>query len=176
MRTMAELEALAAKLPAAPTQSGAVALVVVRKGGGVHQTPQSARLTVQGGVQGDRWFDSEDRTRSKQVTLMNADIAKLVADDQPLHLPGDNFMVQLDLSEDNLPPGTELRIGTARLAVTDDPHRGCKKFAARFGKDAMRWLNAKSRWSERLRGVHCEVIGDGDVAVGDRVEVVRRTT
>ena len=174
MRDTRQLNKAAANLPSPLTDRGTVHLIVARVGDGQHQTPQRGVLDVDKGLVGDRWADGEEPNREQQVTLMNVHIAELVADGQPLHLPGDNFLVDLDLSEDALPVGTQLRVGTALLEITAKPHRGCKKFAERFGKDAMKWLNHKSRWSRRLRGVHAHVLQGGAVAVGDAVVVVKK--
>lgn len=178
MRTQIELERLYEALPKPSNpdghvrQHGRVRLVVLRKGDGVHETPDAAELTPDVGIVGDRWADGEAPETGRQVTLMNVEVARLVADGLPLHLPGDNFLVDLDLSEDALPVGTLLRAGTAVLRISEEPHRGCKKFAQRFGKDAMRWLNAKHRWPLRLRGVNCSVVGAGRIAIGDAIEVI----
>ena len=45
--------------------------------------------------------------------------------------PGTIWFVDLDLSDDNLPPGTRLAVGPTLLEITAVPHKGCKKFAAR---------------------------------------------
>ena len=52
---------------------------------------------------------------------MRADVARLIADGQDLSLFGDNLLVELDLSVENLPAGTRLRIGTALCEVTPLP-------------------------------------------------------
>jgi MOSC domain-containing protein YiiM len=105
------------------------------------------------------------------VTLMNVRVTELIcADGQPLDLPGDNFLVDLDLSEEALPAGTRLRIGSALLEVSAEPHTGCKKFSARFGLDALLWVNEHR--DRRLRGMNCRVVEPGAVAVGDAVAVV----
>ena len=53
-----------------------------------------------------------------------------------LALAGDQLFIDLDLSADNLPPGTRVALGSAVIEVTEEPHTGCSKFAARFGIDA----------------------------------------
>jgi MOSC domain-containing protein YiiM len=82
-------------------------------------------------------------------------------------LAGDQLFVDLDLSTANLPPGTRLRLGTAVIEVTEFPHRGCAKFAARFGKDAMRVFNSPEGRDLNLRGVNARVVEPGTVRTGD---------
>jgi MOSC domain-containing protein YiiM len=106
-----------------------------------------------------------------QVTLMNATVAELVAAGrQPLHEAGDNLLVDFDISVDNAPPGTRLRLGGVVLEVTEMPHTGCSKFAGRFGQDALRWANWRHWRERRLRGVNCRVVESGTVRVGDAIE------
>jgi hypothetical protein len=127
MRTYDELESLYAAAAATdpePRDAGTVRLVCVRKGKGLHETPTQVAVTVERGVEGDRWFDDAERKVGQQVTLMSARVAALIAgDDIPLHMAGDNFLVDLDLSVAALPVGTRVRIGSALLEVTPDPHR-----------------------------------------------------
>ena len=168
MRGYDELERLWRASPPPPRDRGTVRLICLRLGGGVHACPARVRLTPEGGVEGDRWKGSQEL----QVTLMNVRAAELVAAEHaPLHAAGDNFLVDLDLSAEALPAGTRLRLGSALLEVSKKPHTGCSKFNARFGPDALRWVNADDR--RRLRGVNCRVVGAGDVALGDAVEIVR---
>ena len=89
--------------------------------------------------------------------------------DTAVHMAGDNLLVDLDLSEAALPVGARLRAGTAVLEVSDQPHLGCKKFQARFGDEALRWINAEEHRSRRLRGVNCRILAGGRVAVGDPI-------
>ena len=135
---------------------------------GVHETPERVQVSVEDGVAGDRWAAGR-RDRDAQVTLMNVRVAELIGG--PLDLAGDNFQVDLDLSEEALPVGTQLRIGSALLEVSPAPHTGCRKFRERFGLDALKWAN--DHRDRRLRGMNCRVLEAGAVAVGDRVEVDR---
>lgn len=170
MRGYDELERLWRESPPAPRDRGSVRLICLRLGGGVHACPARVRLTPEGGVEGDRWKGNPEL----QVTLMNVRAAALVAADHaPLHAPGDNFLVDLDLGEEALPAGTRLRLGAALLEVSKKPHTGCSKFSARFGAEALRWINADAHRARRLRGINCRVVGEGEVAVGDAVEIVR---
>jgi MOSC domain-containing protein YiiM len=124
-------------------------------------------VTVEGGLVGDRWARGR-RDLDAQITLMNVRVAELIGG--PLDLPGDNFQVDLDLSEEALPVGTRLRLGEALLEVSPAPHTGCKKFRERFGLDALTWVN--DHRDRRLRGMNCRVLEAGTVAVGDPVAVV----
>jgi MOSC domain-containing protein YiiM len=104
---------------------------------------------------------------------MNARAATLVAGaGEHGGLAGDQVYVDLDLSYDNIPPGTRLELGTAVIEVTAAPHRGCAKFAARFGKDALRFVNSIVGQELNLRGINAKVVVDGTVRVGDAVRKV----
>ena len=79
------------------------------------------------------------------MTLMNARVIALLAGDRERWpLAGDQLYVDLDLSPENLPPGTRLTIGSALVEVTDVPHTGCAKFTERFGPAAIRFVNSPS--------------------------------
>jgi MOSC domain-containing protein YiiM len=73
----------------------------------------------------------------------------------------------MDLSGQNLPPGTRLAIGDAIIEITAPPHTGCKKFAARFGRDAMVFVNSGQGKKLNLRGINAKVVESGDISVGD---------
>jgi MOSC domain-containing protein YiiM len=170
LRTIEELEAAWVAAPETPGGE-AVELICVRRVGGVHETPERVEVTVEGGVEGDRWALGERPNLEAQVTLMNIRVVDLITHDGvALDASGDNFLVDLDLSEDALPVGTRLRIGTAVLEVSAEPHTGCKKFRERFGLDALKWVN--DHRDRRLRGMNCRVLEAGAVAVGDSVSVV----
>lgn len=172
--SFAALEAGLAQLPPPAADSGAVALVVVRPGVDRRETPTSVRLTVDGGLEGDRWSLRSGPNPQNQITVIRADTARLIADGQPLELFGDNLVVELDVSEGNLPAGTRIRIGTALCEVTPLPHTGCSKFRARFGADALEFVNGSDFKALRLRGIHVRVIEPGEVGPGDTATVVSR--
>lgn len=175
MRTRIELERLLSESPPIPRDRGRVDLLVVRRAPGKHETPAQAEVTREHGMTGDRWEKGFGwlRDPDRQLTLMMTRVAELVCDGQPLHLPGDNLLVSLDLGERALPIGSRLRAGGALLEVTRKPHLGCKKFLARFGADALAWVNDEQGKARKLRGINCRVIEPGIIGVGDVIEVVR---
>ena len=105
-----------------------------------------------------------------QLNVMGARAAALVAGDRyRWPLAGDQLFLDLDLSVANLPPGTRLALGAATIEVTAEPHTGCAKFAARFGADALRLVNAEEGRELNLRGVCARVVEPGTVRTGDAV-------
>ena len=73
----------------------------------------------------------------------------------------------MDLGPENLPPGTRLSIGGAIIEITEPPHTGCKKFARRFGTDAMVFVNSGVGKKQNFRGINARVVQSGDIRVGD---------
>ncbi|RIL05387.1 MAG: MOSC domain-containing protein [Proteobacteria bacterium] len=172
-KTEAALTAGLRGLPAAPRDAGRVALIV-RRVNGVRETPERVRLCTEGGVPGDDWTRRPPRDPDAQLAVLRHDVARLVANGQPLTLFGDNLLVELDVSAANLPVGTRLRVGAARVAMTPKPHNGCAKFRARFGPDALRFVQHAPTRDQNLRGVYWRVLEPGEVAVGDAIEVLAR--
>ena len=105
-----------------------------------------------------------------QLNLMNARVAMLVAQKADRRaLAGDQLYIDLDLSDANLPAGTELEIGSAVIKVTDQPHTGCRKFVEHFGIDAMKWVNSPIGRELNLRGINARVVRPGKISVGEIV-------
>jgi hypothetical protein len=160
-----------------PPDHGRVDLIVRRPAENAREALDEARLDRAEGLVGDSWRarpSSLTRDRSPhpdmQLTLMNCRVAALVAGgDERRQLAGDQLYVDLDLSEANLPPGTRLTVGSAVIAISDKPHRGCKKFAARFGQDALLFVNSPVGRKLRLRGVNAKIVTSGTVRVGDGI-------
>ena len=84
-------------------------------------------------------------------------------------LAGDQLYVDLDLSIENLPAGTRLAVGDAVIEVTPEPHTGCAKFSARFGTEALKFVNKSPGRELRLRGVNTRVVTPGTVRAGDAI-------
>jgi MOSC domain-containing protein YiiM len=123
---------------------------------------------------GDRWALEDKYGPAYQLATTRADFARVIANGQPLPLHGDNLYVQLDLSANNLPPGSLCRLGEAVLRVTPQPHNGCKKWVQRFGLAAMH-LNLDPGYRElRLRGIYFQVVEAGRVRLGDNLVVLER--
>lgn len=174
--TIQELQAGASELPGASPERSILDAVVSRTELGHRALSGPMLLTIAGGVPGDGWIRKEGATVDSQITVMETSVAELIANGQPLALFGDNLFVDLDLSIGNLPPGSRVTIGGALLEVTTKIHKGCKKFAARFGVDALRFVSTPVGRARRFRGMYLRVVEEGDVAPGDAVTVVERSS
>ena len=161
-------------MPRAPRERGRVELIVARREGGRRESPDRVRLEAQAGVPGDAWGRQPEPHAERAITVMQVDVAGLIANGQPLTLFGDNLFLSLDLSVDNLPPGSRVRAGGAVLEVTAMPHNGCRKFRARFGADALRFVSAPELRHRNLRGIYLRTLHGGEIARGDPVEVIVR--
>lgn len=168
----ATLESLLRALPAPPLDQATVVLLVLRQPDEKRVEPARIRLDPVEGAVGDRWSQGASPKLEAQVTLMRADVAGLLSPDPGIF--GDNVFATLDTSAQNLPPGTVLRLGTARLVVTPKAHTGCYKFAARAGADALALTREPAWVGHQLRGVHLRVLEGGEVGVGDAVIVEHR--
>ena len=173
-QTLDRLKAGLAHIEDSPKDEGALRLIVQRPGIGEREIVNEAQLDTAIGLVGDSWSTRSARPRSRppgsdaQLTIMNARAIALVAQSQDRWaLAGDQLYVDLDLSDDNLPAGTRLGIGTAIIEVTLEPHTGCRKFAERFGVDATKFVNSKTGRRLRLRGINARVVQSGTIRVGD---------
>ncbi len=155
----------------APLQNdGTIHTLVIRLGDGAHETPGAITLHEELGVLGDRWYRAPKRTIEAQVTLIERRVAAILAGaPERWHVPGDNLVVDLDLSHAALPAGARIASGDVVLEITEKPHSGCDKFRARFGDDALRWVNQREHRGDRLRGLHVRVLRGGVLRVGDRL-------
>ena len=171
---LSALESGLRTLPALPADTGRLTLIVRRPAEGSRETPERLRLTPDDGVPGDSWGRNPKRDFAAQIAVMQRNVAELIANGQPLTLFGDSLFVDFDLSLENLPIGSRLRVGGAVVEVTPMPHNGCSKFKARFGADALFFVNAKPTRRLNLRGIYWKVIEAGEVRVGAPIEIVSR--
>jgi MOSC domain-containing protein YiiM len=170
-----ELEAGLSEIRRSPRDEGALRAVVIRPETDARVSLSECELSAERGVHGDNWAKGcwlslpDGRPHpGVQVTLMNARTIALVAQDEARWpLAGDNLYVDLDLSPDNLPPGTRLAIGLAVLEITAVPHNGCSKFAERFGLEATRFVNSKVGKQLHLRDIYARIVQPGTITVGD---------
>jgi len=174
--TTTELEGGLPEILRAPTDVGRVDLIVRRPQEGERELLEQAELDLRLGVVGDRWSrraGPRGPNPDAQVTLMSSRAAQLAARSKDRWaLAGDQLYVDLDLSEENLPAGTRLMLGSAVLELTAVPHTGCKKFVERFGLETMKFYNSPVGRSLRLRGANAKVVQAGSVRVGDSVRKV----
>ena len=158
-----------------PADNGELKLIVRRPDIEQRDTAQQARLDVDQGLVGDNWLARGSRDMpdgvsdpEMQLNIMNTRVIDRVAGSADRWaLAGDQLFIDIDLSPDNLPPGTQLELGEAVVEITAPPHTGCKKFAARFGTDAVVFVNAGRGKTLNFRGICAKVVKSGDIHVGD---------
>lgn len=177
-RSTTALEAGLDHLRASPPTDGTLELIVRRPAVDEREILAEAQLDPSVGLVGDTWAERgstktpDGRAHpDKQLTMMNARLAALVAGDDHNRwaLAGDQLYADLDLSATNLPPGTRLSVGDAVIEVTSEPHTGCAKFGARFGPDALRFVNSPIGRALHLRGINTRVLTAGTIRIGDRI-------
>jgi hypothetical protein len=175
--TASELEAGLDEINRSPTDDGVLKMIVRRPQVGQREILSEGQLDLAEGLVGDSWrHRSSKRTvdgrphPDMQLNLMNSRVVALVAQHESRwHLAGDQLFVDLDLSEANLPAGTQLAIGQTLIEVTAEPHTGCSKFVERFGVEAMKFVNSRERSHLHLRGINARVVRPGRLRVGDRI-------
>ncbi len=153
-----------------PATTGVLELIVRRPRTDVREVVESAELDEAEGLVGDGWKTRGAAEIERQLTLANARLMALVAGEKQNWPPaGDQLYVDFDLSQDNAPPGTRLAIGDAVIEVTATPHTGCKKYASRYGLDALEFISTPVGKGLRLRGMYAKVIRSGTIRAGDAV-------
>lgn len=175
--TADELEEGWESIRQSPKNPGVLEMIVRRPVVGAREVLGEARLDVTLGLVGDNWQARGSRATADgaahpemQLNVMNARVVALLARTRERWaLAGDQLLVDLDLSEENLPPGTRLSLGEAVIEVTTVPHTGCAKFSERFGLAAMKFVNTPLARQLRLRGLNAKVVQPGAIRVGDQV-------
>jgi len=178
--TREELEGGVDEIRRTPKSEGVLQLIVRRPQVEEREVLEEARLDTAEGLVGDTWrMRKSTRTADgsphpdMQLNIMNARVASLLAAEKSRWpLAGDQLYMDLDLSTANLPAGSQLAVGTAVIEVTDQPHTGCSKFVARFGVDAMKFVNSPLGRELCLRGINAKVVRPGTIRRGDVVRKI----
>jgi hypothetical protein len=171
---LSELERRFERLAPAPRDAGRVRFVVKRAPDKTRNVLDRVELRPGTGILGDAWGRNPAPDPTAELTVMELAVAELIANGQPVTVFGDNLFMDLDLSNQNLPTGSRLRVGEALLEVTPKPHNGCRKFAARFGRDALLFVSKRELRHRNLRGIYMRVLEGGPIAPGVSVEVLSR--
>lgn len=175
-----QLEAGLDHIRRSPADSGTLLKIVRRPDVDRREVLEEGSLDVADGLVGDTWnvrgsASTPDGSSNPeaQVTIINARTIDLMAQSENRWpLSGDQLVIDIDISTDNLPPGTRLSIGSAVIEVSKKPHTGCVKFADRFGNDALRFVSTPMAMDMRLRGVNTSVVQSGTIRAGDTVSKV----
>ena len=164
----------------APKDNAQIEQLCYRPGFGERNFVDRLPVSVKGGVQGCRWSHTpwlkrDDGTGDPriQVSILQKRVLDLVyvPGKDEVH-PGDTFIVDMDLSHENLPIGTVIRAGSALLRVSDHWNNACVKWKARYGTDALEWVRQEENIKFRLRGALCEVIEDGTIVNGELLQKI----
>jgi hypothetical protein len=173
--SLSVLEAGLEHIRQSPKEAGILKMIVRRPNEDAREVVDSAELDPAMGLIGDNWKTRGSRHTTDgasnpdaQITIMNSRAIELLAQsEENWSLAGDQFYLDMDLSAENLPPGTRLALGSAVIEVSSAPHTGCRKFAARYGTDATKFVNSPEGKQLHLRGINAKVIQAGRVRIGD---------
>ena len=170
-----ELEEGLDHIAQSPTDGGPLLMIVRRPAIEQRELLDEGELDVDEGLVGDIWKSRGSGSTSdgssnpeEQLTIINSRLIALLAQtEERWQLAGDQLVVDIDISAENLPPGTRVSIGSAVIEISEKPHTGCAKFAGRFGNDALRFVSTPTAMQMRLRGVNTRVVQTGKIRVGD---------
>ena len=173
-----DLEAGLDEIRKSPKDESVLDLIVSRPEEDAREVMELADLHVEIGLVGDTWQDRPSIRSGDgkahpdmQITMMNSRVADLVAQSKDRWpLAGDQLFVDLDLSKANVAPGTRISVGEAILEATTQPHTGCKKFAERFGVEALKFISEPTSRELQLRGINLKVVQGGEIRPGDAVK------
>jgi MOSC domain-containing protein YiiM len=182
--TTEELEAGLENIRQSPKDNGTLDMIVRRPQTEKREVLSEGKLDLIDGLQGDNWkargsAATPDKSAhpEMQINIMNSRVIALLAQEKGRwQLAGDQLFIDMDLSAENLPAGTKLSIGEAILEITPVPHSGCKKFTARFGLEAMKFVNSDLGKQLHLRGVNAKVIQAGVIRTGDVITKILENT
>ena len=160
----------------APKDNASILHLCYRPDYGERCFTDELQLSCEQGVIGDRWLKEANAgsqysgDKRVQVCILPKRILELVwrADDgEDAIYPGDTIIVDMDLSHENMPIGSQFKIGKAVLEVSDIYNGGCKKWIARYGATSTHWFNRTDNRTKRLRGMLCQIVSDGVIKKGD---------
>ena len=178
--SLTELEAGLDDIRQSPGDHGILKMIVRRPNVDEREIVNEGELHLENGLIGDTWrmrgsshTPDGSANPNAQVTVMNARaIALLAQSEARWSLAGDQLFIDLNLSDENLPIGSHLQIGSAILEVSAQPHTGCNKFSERFGLDALKFVSSPEGKRLHLRGINTRVIQAGKIRVGDVVKKI----
>ena len=178
--TIEELEAALDHLRQTPKDDGVIELIVRRPEVDQREVLDEAELDLTLGLIGDNWKVRGSKKTpdgsahpEMQINIMNSRVTALVAQERERWpLAGDQFYIDMDLSRENLPAGSRIAVGSAVLEVSPLPHTGCHKFVARFGLEAMQFVNSELGKALCLRGINARIVQGGTVKVGQTAKKI----
>ncbi|MDG2406804.1 MAG: hypothetical protein P8M25_18265 [Paracoccaceae bacterium] len=169
-----KLDAAIPSILSASKNNAVIEQLCFRPGFGERTYVKNLSVTCKGGVKGCRWshtpwLKKEDGSGDPriQVSILQRRVLDLVykPHGDAIH-PGDTFIVDMDLSHENLSVGTILQAGSAQLRVSNHWNNACVKWKVRYGVDALNWVREDEHVKYRLRGVLCEIVKDGTITNG----------
>lgn len=161
-----------------PSAVGKVELIVLRPDINQREVVPEAVTDIEHGVHGSGWTLRPERGPADQVCVMSTAAIRAIAGDDKEKWPqaGDQLFIDMDMSHENLPEGTKVRIGDVEAYVTKKAHNGCSKFSKRYGPDALRLVNSPGGRQHRLRGLYFAVTSPGVIKEGDEIVKVSQSS
>jgi len=175
--TREELDRALPDVPVASKNGTKVEMMCSRPDRIQREFPEVLKFTVDGGIEGDYemdkpWLKLPDGSPDPriQVSIISRRMLDLVRlDRENTTHPGDAIATDLDMTHENLPVGSRLKVGTAVVEISDVWNDGCAKWKVRMDRPANDWISAPEHESLRLRGIYCRIVGDGEVWLNDTI-------